>query len=95
MNARRVWVSAGAGLGVIVSPGLAESAALAASATPDSCIEVNDGDWKACNVGHSGRGDLAYLSVQAPAHSVARCTQVNQGDAAACLVGSVGGYYRR
>jgi hypothetical protein len=61
------------------------------SATPDSCIEVNGGDWNACNVGHSGRGDLPYLSVEVPAHSVARCVQVNQGDAPACLSGSVDG----
>ena len=80
--------------GVVVAPGLAEAAALAASATPDSCIEVNDGDGNACNDSHGARGDLPYLAVRAPAHSVARCIQVNQADAPACLVGSVGGYYR-
>jgi hypothetical protein len=29
--------------------------------TPDSCIERNHGDWNACNVGNSGRGDRPYL----------------------------------
>jgi hypothetical protein len=96
MNARRAWVSAGAGLAVVASPGLSVPAAVAASATtPDSCIEVNGGDWNACNVGHGGRGDLPYLPVRATAHSVAGCTLANQGDALACLVGSVDGYYPR
>jgi hypothetical protein len=93
MNTRRAWVRAGAGLAVAASPGLAVPAAAAASATPDSCIEVNDGDSNACNVGHSGRGDLGYLPVRTDAHSVARCIRVNQGDALACLVGSVDGFY--
>ena len=30
------------------------------SATPNSCIERNHGDFNACNVGNSGRGDLPY-----------------------------------
>ena len=30
------------------------------SSTPNSCIEANGGDWTACNVGNSGRGDRAY-----------------------------------
>jgi hypothetical protein len=93
MNARRAWVNAGAGLAAVMSPGLAVQAAEAASATPDTCIEVNDGDWDACNVGNSGRGDLPYRPGGAPAHSVARCIQVNQGDALACQVGSVDGFY--
>jgi hypothetical protein len=33
-------------------------------ATPNECIRVNGGDWTACNVGNSGRGDLPYLPVQ-------------------------------
>jgi len=32
--------------------------------TPDDCIRVNGGDYNACNVGNSGRGDLPYR----PAH---------------------------
>jgi hypothetical protein len=27
---------------------------------PDTCIERNHGDWNACNVGNSGRGDRPY-----------------------------------
>jgi hypothetical protein len=95
VNVCRAWLEAGAALGVVVSPGLALQSLAEASATPDSCIEVDDGDWDACNVGNSGRGDLPYLPVQAPAHSVARCIQVNQGDAPACSIGSIGGYYPR
>lgn len=32
-------------------------------ASPSRCIEVNGGDWNACNVGNSGRGDLPYRVV--------------------------------
>jgi hypothetical protein len=94
-NARQPWGSAAAGLAVVASLGLTVSAAAAASATPASCVVINDGDWTACNVGHSGRGDLPYLPVQAPAHSVAGCIQANQGDALACRVGSIAGVDRR
>jgi hypothetical protein len=31
--------------------------------TPDDCIRRNGGDYNACNVGNSGRGDLPYQSV--------------------------------
>lgn len=64
MNTRRAWVSAGAGLAVVVSLGLAVPAAAATSATPGSCIVANAGDWNACNVGHSGGGNLAYLVIE-------------------------------
>jgi hypothetical protein len=30
--------------------------------TPDRCIRLNAGDYNACNVGNSGRGDLPYQS---------------------------------
>jgi hypothetical protein len=30
--------------------------------TPDRCIRLNAGDYNACNVGNSGRGDLPYRS---------------------------------
>jgi hypothetical protein len=33
------------------------------SDTPNSCIALNQGDWNACNVGNSGRGDLPYKPV--------------------------------
>jgi hypothetical protein len=68
------------------------SAAAASAGTPDTCMFLNGGDWNACNVGHSGRGDLPYVPA-APPHSVALCIQVNQGDAMACPVGSVDGFY--
>jgi hypothetical protein len=35
--------------------------------TPDDCIRMNGGDYNACNVGNSGRGDLPYRLVSAPA----------------------------
>jgi Ni,Fe-hydrogenase III small subunit len=38
----------------------ASVSALAAPVTPNSCITVNGGDYNACNVGNSGRGDLPY-----------------------------------
>jgi hypothetical protein len=28
--------------------------------TPNQCIRLNGGDYNACNVGNSGRGDLPY-----------------------------------
>lgn len=31
--------------------------------TPNECIRINGGDYNACNVGNSGRGDLPYLPV--------------------------------
>jgi roadblock/LC7 domain-containing protein len=31
--------------------------------TPNDCIALNGGDFNACNVGNSGRGDLPYQSV--------------------------------
>jgi hypothetical protein len=34
-----------------------------APATPDKCIRLNGGDYNACNVGNSGRGDLPYRPV--------------------------------
>jgi hypothetical protein len=29
--------------------------------TPNDCIRLNGGDYNACNVGNSGRGDLPHL----------------------------------
>jgi hypothetical protein len=87
MNARRAMVCAWV-VGAAVVPGAAAQAATEAT-TPSSCIALNGGDYKACNVGHSARGDLPYVTP----HSVARCIQLNHGDAIACRVGSVGGVY--
>lgn len=33
--------------------------------TPNDCVRANGGDYVACNVGNSGRGDLPYLVVRA------------------------------
>jgi hypothetical protein len=55
--------------------------------TPNTCIERNQGDWNACNVGNSGRGDLPYKPVmQTPNACIAR----NQGDWNACNAGNSG-----
>jgi len=87
MNARRAMVCALV-VGAAVVPGATAQAATAAT-TPNSCVVLNAGDWKACNVGHGARGDLPYVTP----HSVAGCIQLNHGDAIACRVGSVGGVY--
>jgi hypothetical protein len=33
------------------------------ASTPNRCIRLNAGDYNACNVGNSGRGDLPYRSL--------------------------------
>ena len=33
--------------------------------TPNQCIALNGGDYNACNVGNSGRGDLHRMSLSA------------------------------
>ena len=40
--------------------------------TPDDCIRLNGGDFNACNVGNSGRGDLPYQPVSMSAPFVSR-----------------------
>jgi hypothetical protein len=87
MNARRALVCAWI-VGALVAPGVAAQAATGPR-TPNGCIAMNGGDFKACNVGNAGRGYLPYVTL----HSVAVCIQVNRGDAIACRVGSVGGVY--
>ena len=87
MNARRAVVCAWA-VGAVLVPGAAAQAA-ADTSSPDGCIAVNGGDYKACNIGHGARGDLPYVTP----HSVTACIQLNRGDAIACRVGSVGGIY--
>jgi hypothetical protein len=87
MNARRAMMCAWV-VGAAVVPAAAAQAATAAT-TPNDCIVLNGGDFKACNVENGGRGELPYLT----AHSVARCIQINQGDAIACRAGSLGGFY--
>ena len=34
------------------------------ASTPNGCIVLNGGDYNACNVGNSGRGDLPYGRVR-------------------------------
>jgi hypothetical protein len=41
-----------------------KSPRLGGFASPNRCIEINHGDWNACNVGNSGRGDLPYRIVR-------------------------------
>jgi hypothetical protein len=57
------------------------------SATPESCIELNHGDWNACNVGNRGRGDLPYNRI---ADTPNACVKRNHGDWNACNVGNSG-----
>jgi hypothetical protein len=55
--------------------------------TPASCIERNHGDWNACNVGNSGRGDQPYKPVP---YTPNECIRRNHGDWNACNVGNSG-----
>jgi hypothetical protein len=95
MNGARAWsVALGCVAGLVVPlAGAATALAADPAATPDSCITVNGGDWNACNVGNSGRGDLPYRPVPPVPHTVQSCIELNQGDAIACRVGSVAGQY--
>ena len=54
--------------------------------TPNSCIARNHGDFTACNVGNSGRGDRSYRPVVTPNS----CIKLNRGDFNACNVGNSG-----
>jgi hypothetical protein len=53
--------------------------------TPNACITVNGGDWNACNVGNSGRGDLPQLPPVG--YSSNQCISRNEGDWNACNLG--------
>ena len=55
--------------------------------TPNQCIRLNYGDYTACNVGNSGRGDLPYHRV---ANTPNDCIRLNHGDFTACNVGNSG-----
>ena len=85
----------GAPLAAIVSvlvfgaaPSLASTSARESQqpATPNSCIRLNHGDFNACNVGNSGRGDLPYRPIATPNS----CIRLNHGDFNACNVGNSG-----
>ncbi len=56
--------------------------------TPNQCITLNGGDYNACNVGNSGRGDLPYRPVVD--YSPNQCITLNGGDYNACNVGNSG-----
>jgi hypothetical protein len=58
--------------------------------TPNSCIELNQGDWNACNVGNSGRGDRPYKPVMRTTNTPNDCIELNRGDWNACNVGNSG-----
>jgi hypothetical protein len=55
--------------------------------TPNQCIRLNGGDYNACNVGNSGRGDLPYRRV---ANTPNDCIKLNRGDYNACNVANSG-----
>ena len=65
-RARRGRLLAGA-LALTLAGGTSVAAAAAGAAgspaTPSQCIRLNGGDYNACNVGNSGRGDLPYRPV--------------------------------
>ncbi len=42
------------------TPARTGPASTSRSWTPNDCIRLNGGDFNACNVGNSGRGDLPY-----------------------------------
>ncbi len=56
------------------------------AATPNSCIRLNHGDFNACNVANSGRGDLPYRPIATPNS----CIRLNHGDFNACNVANSG-----
>jgi hypothetical protein len=73
------------------------SSSPARSGTPNSCIRANRGDYNACNVGNSGRGDLPYrpaaisrTASDTPVRTPNDCIRVNHGDWTGCNVGNTG-----
>ena len=56
--------------------------------TPNGCIQLN-GDYNACNVGNSGRGELPYGHLAGP-YAPNDCIRVNGGDYTACNDGRRG-----
>jgi roadblock/LC7 domain-containing protein len=87
MKRARLVPSIGLALAVLAAPSIADAVPMAVSG-PDSCIALNGGDWNACNVGNSGRGDLPYRPVMQS--SPDRCIALNGGDWNACAVGNSG-----
>jgi roadblock/LC7 domain-containing protein len=56
--------------------------------TPSQCIRLNAGDFNACNVGNSGRGDRPYMGSRR--FTPNDCIRLNAGDFNACNVGNSG-----
>ena len=84
----RLTVAALALATAVVAFPAASTAAPPPPSTPNACITVNGGDWNACNVGNSGRGDLPY---QPPVgYSASQCISRNGGDWNACNLGDSG-----
>jgi hypothetical protein len=67
---------------VVVAFPASSTAAPPPLSTPNACITVNGGDWNACNVGNSGRGDLPYAP--SVGYSASQCISRNEGDWNAC-----------
>jgi hypothetical protein len=53
--------------------------------TPNECITLNGGDYNACNVGNTGRGDLPYQPASSPAPT--DCVRHKYGDTDLCRAG--------
>jgi hypothetical protein len=89
MKVRTVLPAVAAVLAFGATPSLASApqSQTLRSDTPNSCIALNQGDWNACNVGNSGRGDLPYASITDTPNA---CIERNQGDWNACNVGNSG-----
>jgi hypothetical protein len=65
---RRAWLIGTAATASLLATGAGYASALGPSSggqpwTPNDCIRLNGGDYNACNVGNSGRGDASYLPV--------------------------------
>jgi len=76
----RSWLIALGAAAAAATTGAAFASASALSPgrpmTPNDCIRINGGDYNACNVGNSGRGDLPYRPVfagRALAHDLRQC----------------------
>jgi len=76
---------------ICVAPTMAVATSPASRpSSPNSCIELNHGDWNACNVGNSGSGDKPYRPVTDIPDSPNACIELNHGDWNACNVGNSG-----
>jgi hypothetical protein len=61
MKVKTALLAPAAALLLSAAPTLASPPSTASRpSTPNSCIELNRGDWNACNVANSGAGGLHY-----------------------------------